>query len=134
MSPRVLLRKLESLEEVLHHLEPHTKESMAVMIKHRFEIERLVQLAVDQSLAAAKRALSLKRVQIPDTGRETFLKLATLKILDRATATTLANAVGVRNILVHEYDEIDDSILFGSLAKGHKAFQKFVLSMSKLKF
>ena len=46
-----------------------------------------------------------------------FLKLADLAILDRAFAERLAPSAGLRNRLVHEYDEIDPAKVFEAIAR-----------------
>lgn len=49
------------------------------------------------------------------TDRETFERLADHHILDRDFAESIAPSAGLRNILVHEYNDVDHRILHGAI-------------------
>lgn len=79
-------------------------------------IERIVLRAIDAnehlivSLATGAEDRSTRL-----TYRETFLELAEHGIYDREFAERIAGSVGLRNILVHEYNDLDHHILHGSI-------------------
>ena len=52
--------------------------------------------------------------------------LASLGAIDAALAADLAPAAGLRNRLVHEYDEIDDAIVHRSIPKAIDLLPRFV--------
>ena len=52
----------------------------------------------------------------PKSYRETFLKLAELGIYPKDFAAGIAKSVGTRNILVHDYDEVDYSRIYDSVS------------------
>lgn len=67
---------------------------------------------------------------VPATAGDTFELLSQHKLLDRALAKRLRRAVGFRNVLVHEYVEVDWTIVMRVISGGTKdlaAFGKAVL-------
>ena len=126
MSPEVILAKARLLAEVLEDMLPHTKTDRTKQMRAHYEIERMVQVAVDRSVAIARRMIALKGGVVPNSARETFEKLHEMKILPGKLATDLALSVGMRNVLVHEYGVLDYNQLFEGLRNGHATFSKFL--------
>lgn len=70
--------------------------------------------------------------KVPTTASDAFAELAKLELIERGLAQRLQRAVGFRNVLVHEYTEVDWKIVMrvirtdtGDLA----AFGKAILKM-----
>ncbi len=125
MSPEVLLSKLETLTQVLDDLKIHVKQRREEQEKAHYEIERQVQLSVDTAIAVARRMLLLEGIVAPQTAREVFELLGKKKLIRSSMAKTLANAVGLRNLIVHEYGKIDYDLFFSGLPKGYSALVGF---------
>ena len=69
---------------------------------------------------------------VPATSGETFELLAQHKLLDRSLAKRLRRAVGFRNVLLHEYVEVDWKIVMRVITSDTKdlaAFGKAVLAI-----
>ena len=69
---------------------------------------------------------------VPITAAEAFAELAKRKLLERGLAGRLQLAVGFRNVLVHEYTDIDWKIVMQVMRTGTRdlaAFGKAVLKM-----
>lgn len=60
------------------------------------------------------------------TYRETFERLADYDILDREFADAIAPSAGLRNILVHEYNDVDHRILHGAISTALEQYQRYV--------
>lgn len=131
MSPEVIGRKLDSLFEILKDLKPHAVADRHSQRQKHYEIERLLQLAVDLSIAIGRRVLLLKKIDSPDSARDVFITMGANRIISKKLAAGLADAVGLRNILVHEYQKIDEDILFGGLKNGFQNFRMFAKKMEK---
>ncbi len=56
--------------------------------------------------------------EVPTGGAEAFARMADHKLISRALAQRLRRAVGFRNVLAHEYVEIDWSIVMNALHDG----------------
>jgi uncharacterized protein YutE (UPF0331/DUF86 family) len=69
---------------------------------------------------------------VPTTASDAFSELAKLGLIERRLAGRLKLAVGFRNVLVHEYIEIDWKIAMQVIRTGIRdlaAFGKAVLAM-----
>jgi uncharacterized protein YutE (UPF0331/DUF86 family) len=51
----------------------------------------------------------------PSDYHASFLRLAELGVLDREFSTRIARCAGLRNRIVHEYDEVDPEKVFDAL-------------------
>lgn len=87
-------------------------------------MERIIMRAIDinQHLIAE---LSTEEMSPPKNYKETFLKLADLKIYPKEFAKNISKSVGTRNILVHQYDEIDYSQIYSSISDCLKDYYQY---------
>ena len=69
--------------------------------------ERLVQLIVDGMIDTNQHLIRERELKIPDDLQSTFLVLGENNILPQAFAQKIAPVTGVRNILVHQYEKLD---------------------------
>jgi uncharacterized protein YutE (UPF0331/DUF86 family) len=72
------------------------------------------------------------RLNLPNDNRELFEMLAAKKILPKGLSTKLASMAAFRNILVHEYLEIDRRRVFSVLKKDLGDFEKFIRAVARL--
>ena len=56
---------------------------------------------------------------------DTFHALAELRIYDKAFAQRIARSAGLRNRLVHEYNDTDPAIIFASVADALKQYTHY---------
>jgi uncharacterized protein YutE (UPF0331/DUF86 family) len=59
-----------------------------------------------------------------------FLALAELGALDAKLAKELAPAAGLRNRLVHEYDDLDDARVLAAIDDAHRLLPRFMASVN----
>jgi uncharacterized protein YutE (UPF0331/DUF86 family) len=60
------------------------------------------------------------------TYRETFLRLADLGVYDVVFAQGIARSAGLRNIVVHEYNDIDHRILHQAIPNALEEYHAYV--------
>ena len=80
--------------------------------------ERNLQVAIEACLDIAKIIISTKDLPEPKDNKGVFTVLAAAGILSKKTLKFLVPMAGTRNILVHGYDKVEDSIVF-SVIKQH---------------
>lgn len=106
----VIARKLASLREALRLLQG-SAEDLNLRYKteplHRAAVERWLQVAIEACIDIANYVIAANGWAMPDTGRASFRRLSEHALLTSELATRLGNAVGLRNLLVHEYADID---------------------------
>ncbi|HVY45260.1 MAG TPA: DUF86 domain-containing protein [Minicystis sp.] len=73
----------------------------------RAAVERWLQIAIEACVDVASHAIASEGWTPPETGRAAFATLAGHGRLAPDLAARLARAVGLRNLLVHEYVAVD---------------------------
>jgi uncharacterized protein YutE (UPF0331/DUF86 family) len=108
----VITRKLASLQQVLQELRSLGAlegESLGADWKTRRIVERDLQIAIEIVIDVCHRLLSC-RGQIPSaSGREAIERCQSLGIL--GTDVAYGALVSFCNLVVHQYDDVDPSIL-----------------------
>jgi len=85
-------------------------------------LQEVVEAAVDVNLHVAR---ALGRPTPPDY-YESFLRAGESGLIPPELGRRLAPSAGLRNRLVHEYDEIDDAIVLESVSEARSLFRSFV--------
>jgi len=110
-------RKLERLEGALVRLAGVAGLADADFLASadaRDVAARNVQVAVQACIDLANRVIADRRLRAPETAAESFEVLAADGVIDEALASEMARVAGLRNILVHEYDRVDDLQVLGA--------------------
>lgn len=121
MDREVIEQKLESLRRCLKRVAdkcPPDPEALARDLDLQdiiaLNLSRAVQLCVD----IAAHLIAGMDLPPPDTMDESFDALAKIGVLSEDSATRMKKAVGFRNIAVHNYKEIDWTIVH-AIARHH---------------
>jgi uncharacterized protein YutE (UPF0331/DUF86 family) len=114
----IFSRRLEALHGYLAKLkafrEVEEEEFVREAALHDLA-ERYLHLAVEACLDLANHWIAEKALPTPDANRDTFTILERAKELPAGLADKLRGWAGFRNILVHEYLDIDHSIAFRAI-------------------
>jgi uncharacterized protein YutE (UPF0331/DUF86 family) len=94
--------------------------------------ERYLQLAIQCVLDISNHIAADLRLNLPSDNKELFEILAAHKILPKALSAKLTSMAGFRNILVHEYLEIDRRRVYSALKNDLGDFEKFIRAVAKL--
>ncbi len=128
---KFIKRKIELIENDMTDLEKLSKYSFQEIVSDFLKqntveriLEKIITRAIDinQHLIAE---LGGKEVESPKSYRETFLRLADLGVYSNDFAEDICKSTGTRNILVHEYDSVDYSRVYASVADCLKDYQKY---------
>jgi uncharacterized protein YutE (UPF0331/DUF86 family) len=133
MIDKILIeRKLRNIEEFLKELEaaPVTnfEEFKANVVTRRF-IERNIELAIEQMVDICKHLVSGLDLKEPETYAECFESLAGSNIIRAESVAQFQAMVRFRNMLIHIYDGIDDSITYGIYTKHLGDFRLFITQL-----
>lgn len=110
-----LLNKVDSLERCIKQIQYYYELPSNVAFKQDFlkqdaiilNVQRACQLSIDLANITIKQY----RLGLPKDSRDTFSLLHQAGILDDAQANYLKAMVGLRNILVHDYTELNFDLL-----------------------
>ena len=94
--------------------------------------ERYLQLAIQALLDISNHIVADMNLNLPADNRELFGLLAKERVLSARLAKRLAPMAGFRNILVHEYLEIDRRRVYRVLKDDLGNFERFIKAVSKL--
>lgn len=118
-----LLRRIRGLAD-----EPHFVKDPLVY----GNAERYLQLAIQAVLGVSNHIVADMNLRLPADSTELFEILARHKVLPVRLSKKLAPMAGFRNLLVHEYMEIDRHRVYAVLENDLGDFEKFIKAVSKL--
>lgn len=78
-------------------------------------IDRRMQLSIEVCIDIATHIVAGLNLSRQERAADAFLALGEKKIISNSLAQKLAKAVGLRNILVHEYIQIDYKLAYSDL-------------------
>lgn len=99
----------------LKALAEHDREAFDENPLLRDLVERNLEIALQAAIDMGARILRRESAPTPATYSEVFVRLAELGVISQQLGTQLAKAAGMRNVLVHEYLEVDWDIIFARL-------------------
>jgi uncharacterized protein YutE (UPF0331/DUF86 family) len=94
--------------------------------------ERYLQLAIQAVLDISNHIVADMKLNLPADHKGLFDLLAAHKVLPVSLSKRLVPMAGFRNILVHEYLEIDRRRVYRALKDDLGDFEKFIKAVSKL--
>lgn len=106
-------------------LESLTSDDIKLAAVERI-LERIVMRAIDVNEHLISELSSGKGRTTRLTYRDTFLMLVDLGTYDRGFAEQIARSAGLRNILVHEYNDVDRKIVHGSIKSCLRDYHRYI--------
>ena len=122
-----MLRKLTELDTYLTQIEEYraiSVEQYGADWKTQRIIERTLQLMVELGVDIANHIISAKALPVPTSYANTFEILNQAGFISNGLTRTMVRMAKFRNILVHQYTEIDAAIVVAIL---HDHLNDFVL-------
>ncbi|MGI6079074.1 MAG: type VII toxin-antitoxin system HepT family RNase toxin [Fastidiosipilaceae bacterium] len=129
VDPLLVKRKLQKLAGYLKELETLqdlTIEEYLNDFRHRRIAERLVQLIVDIAVDINTHAVVDADNPPPDDAYSSFIEAARIGIISQELAKKLAPSTGERNVIVHEYEEIDNIVVYESISESLDLYWQYL--------
>ena len=130
MSPEVIRKKLISMTTYLNDLIPYKDITFDKFMEKHYEIERLLELLVITASDIVFHLISSKGEAVPSSYKAAFLRAGEIGIISEKLSNKLALSAGLRNILVHEYEEIDYTLVHKSIPMAIRGFAAFLKELS----
>ena len=115
------LKKLYEIRKKVPDYEKYIKSWI-----YKDAAERNLHRAIEAIIDIGKMLISDKKLKIPESNREVFILLAENDLFPAEYLDLIFKMIGVRNIIVHSYDKIDDSVLYGILKKNLNDLKKIL--------
>ena len=128
MDTRVIAIRLQKLDDYVKHLRALQHASLDEYLSDQnlqAIVERKLQLSIQACMDIAGYLIAQLGLNAPESPGNVFLVLGSEDILSRDLAERMAGMVRFRNILVHDYLEIDSAIVYGHLAEELDDFDRF---------
>jgi uncharacterized protein YutE (UPF0331/DUF86 family) len=119
------LRRIEEFLRELRDVEIGTIEEFKENIITKRFIERNIELAIEQMIDVCKHLVSGLDLSEPETYSECFDILSEEGIIAKESVDTFKSMVRFRNILIHAYEGVDDSITYGVYKRRLDDFRAF---------
>jgi|SRR3989338_4339163 len=110
--------KIEEIEKYLEELSeitPSNLEEYKRDFKARAACERYAEKIIEAIVDLAFLVVKEKMLSAPENDLQAFDILSKNKLISDEISEKLKDAKGMRNILAHEYSDVDDEIVFNSL-------------------
>ncbi len=112
--------KIEEIRRFLSELEEYTPlefEDYLNQPKDRAACERLFEKIIEAIVNIGFMLVKLEKLEIPETDKDVFISLEKKGIISPTLSKKLRGAKGMRNILAHEYGEINDELVYYAISK-----------------
>ena len=110
--------KIEEIEIFLQDLEeikPTTLDEYIKDKKTKAACERYIEKIAEASVDLAFLIIKYKNLKVPESDTEAFDILAKNNVISFELADKLQDFKGMRNIIAHQYGEINDDIIFEAI-------------------
>ena len=98
------------------------------------EVERWVENMINALIDIAKIIIASEKQPLPETYRETVLRLGSLSYLSEQSAEQLALFTKLRNILAHEYLDLRWREISAFIAQAEPPMRELIESVKKIVF
>jgi len=125
----LIRRKLSRLNMYLDKLKPiaeHTLEEYLSDFYLKASAERLIQLIVDCASDINNHVVVEMGQRPPEDYASSFIRASETGMLTAELANRLKGSGGMRNILVHEYLDIDDEKVYKALPIALSDFKEYI--------
>lgn len=129
LEKEIVERKIAIILENLNALEPiaeMTDEQYSADIYKRKATERLLQELIEAAIDINMHIVTQVSDAVPDDYYESFIKAGELKIIPIELSKKLAPSAGLRNRLVHEYGNLDQSIILEAVVMAEDLYPKYI--------
>jgi len=125
----VIINKLASIERCLHRINEvygEVQNDFATDYTRQDSIILNLQRACEASIDVSNYINKQKKLGIPQSSRDSFELLYKGKLLSLAVANSLKKMVGLRNIAVHDYQELNIDIVKYVIENHLQDFELFI--------
>ena len=130
----VARRKLHGLASYVRELEEVRPANLAAYredVRDRRSVERLLQLLVESGSEVVQRLLLLSGRPAPGDYAGTFRAASDAVLVSADLAEELVSFAGLRNILVHEYEKVDDAVVHARSGRAIPVFTRLVAEVRR---
>ncbi len=129
------MRKLAELETYIKQIQEYS----AITVKEYSKdwklqriVERTLQMMIELCVDIANHIIADEKFRVPTSYSDTFQVLEEEDLISDKQCNTMKKMAQFRNIIVHHYDRIDETIVVNILRQNVKDFLKYRDSILKI--
>jgi uncharacterized protein YutE (UPF0331/DUF86 family) len=129
IEPEIVLVRLRLITKYYNTLKEYRSTSLDEFLadfRQQLVVERLLQLMAQAAIDINEHILSKLSPGNSVTNFEAFIELSKYQVITPELAKQIAPSSGLRNRLVHEYDEIDPYQVFNSISFALQQYPLYV--------
>ncbi|MEA2082383.1 MAG: DUF86 domain-containing protein [Elusimicrobiota bacterium] len=111
----IILNKKESIERCIKQIRFYYALKSGTAFKEDFlrqdAIALNLQRACEQAIDLANHIIKIQKLGLPKESRDSFQLLSKNKIIPEKMGQNLEKMVGFRNVLIHEYKQLDIALM-----------------------
>jgi len=128
------INEIETYLQELSQIIPSSFQNYKEEFKTRAACERYFEKIIESLVDLSFLIIKVSNLQMPEEDKQSFKILKENKIISEDLSEKLQNAKGMRNILAHEYGNVDNKIVFDSIKKDLiPDVKEFIKKIKKLK-
>jgi uncharacterized protein YutE (UPF0331/DUF86 family) len=121
--------KISVVQERVRRLSSFSEISFESYLKDytiKDAVERNIEVAIQACIDIARIIIKREGLREPEDNKGVFVVLAENGIISEESLRFLIPMAGTRNVLVHGYDKVNDTIIFGVLKNHLNDFYTFL--------
>jgi uncharacterized protein YutE (UPF0331/DUF86 family) len=111
----IVLNKKESIERCVKQIRTYYNLSREIPYEEDYLVQDAIALnlqrACELSIDLANHTVRARKLGLPKESKESFRLLAENGIIPKSLALKMESMVGFRNVLVHQYEEVNHQIM-----------------------
>ena len=117
----LIKQKIALMQRDLSELAKHQHLTMDEVAKdystHKL-LERMIEVIINEAIDINQHLIVHSGSgELPFSFRESFLRIADLHVIPKDFSQEIADSVGLRNILVHQYRKLDEQIFYKAISQ-----------------
>lgn len=124
------LRAMEEALAVLRQIEDTGSEALRSDPITRAAAERLLQTVVDLAVGVNVHLVTAASGRAPGSGADSFVDAAEAGVIGTDLARDLRGSVGLRNVLVHQYVDIDLDVVATSVDMALDRYPRYITTVA----
>ena len=126
---KLVKTKISSIQNNLEQLKRFENLSFNEVVEnydtHKI-VERIIELLINEAIDINQHFISESKLnKLSFDFKESFLLLEKLNVYPKSFAQEISLSVGLRNILVHQYNRLDEKIFYTSIKDCLKQYSQY---------
>ena len=125
----VVLGRINHLEKNIEYLEgvkSYSKNEFSENQDIYYRYERALHLTIEAVIDIGNHLIADQKLKTPESNKEIFLILNKNDIIDQGLSDKLIKMAGFRNILVHDYLDLDRELEYDIILNNLKDIKEFM--------